>query len=757
MNSAFRRTSLSKQTAVSSVPMAENANAVELKQKTGMENNGFVSDQGYDGKLINGKEKPESRRNSQRDNDSHIHAIAMENNGFVSDQGYDGKEINVEVKPESRRNSQGENDSHIHATKIKVPLSEDILPLKPYAGMPKEVLLQFSNQACYRITREILFWLIIAATVVIVGATIAIIALSPKCLDWWQSSPIYQVYPKSFKDSNNDGSGDLKGIQEKIDHFVYLDVKTVWIAPFYTSSLKDFRYAVDDFRDVDSTFGTMADFENMISGLHDKGIKLIIDLIPNHTSKEHNWFQLSRKRTGKYTDYYIWHDCVQDGDQVIPPNNWVSVYGNSSWEYDNIRDQCYFHQFRKEQPDLNFYNPDVQEEIISIIKFWLEKGVDGFTIDGAKFLLEATHFRDEPLVNKMNTSVNVSTYDELFHDYTTTQVGLHDIIRNFRQAMNQYSREPGRYRFMGAESNDQMEVEKTMLYYGNSFIQEADFPLNFYMLDLNKDDISGNSVFTIIDLWMKNMPKGMWPHWMVGSPSNSRIASRVGREYVNAINMLLLTLPGTPTTYYGEELGMEDGSAEGNDLSGDYDTTKYPEKTPMLWDSSANAGFSGANKTWLPVHQKYEELNVEAQKKEKYSTLNLYRELNMLRTKELPLHRGWLCYAWNDSNVFAYVRELDGLQKVFMIVLNFGSGSTINVRETVPNIPAQAKVRLSTVAANVGKSMYTDNIKTERGEGVILEYKTSKPVHLMDSFKEKCFISEKACYSSAFDLLYKNC
>ncbi|KAM9317461.1 amino acid transporter heavy chain SLC3A1 [Gastrophryne carolinensis] len=685
--------------------MTEEVTSVELKQKSGLENNGFVAD-------------------------------------------HDG-----EAESTSRRNSQVEDSSYA----IKLNEIDNGLPLKPYAGMPKEVLLHFSNQTCYKVTREILFWLIIVAALAIVAATIAIIALSPKCLDWWQSSPIYQVYPKSFRDSDNDGSGDLKGVQEKIDHFVYLDVKTVWVAPFYASSLKDYRYAVDDFREVDSSFGTMADFESMISALHDKGIKLIIDLIPNHTSNKHNWFELSRNQAEKYTDYYIWHNCTLVGDQVIPPNNWVSVFGNSAWEYDSVRKQCYFHQFRKEQPDLNFHNPEVQKEILDIMKFWLEKGVDGFTVDAPKFLLEAEHLRDEPQVNKSQEPNTVVTYSDLYHDYTTTQVGMHDILRDFRQSMNKYSREPGRYRFMGTESNDQHTVAKTMLYYGNSFIEEADFPLNFYLLDLKS--LSGSSIFDVVDLWMKSMPKGKWPHWTVGNPSYSRVASRVGKDYVNVLNMLLLTLPGTPTTYYGEELGMIDnpGLNSNSYPSAEFNPAEYPEKTPMQWDPSANAGFNGGNQTWLPVNQDYKELNVEVQKKQPDSTLNLYRDIVKLRKGELPIHRGWLCYAYNDANIFAYVRELDGLNKVFMVLLNFGAGTSVNIKAHVPDLPAQAKIRLSTISANNGKTVNTDNISTERGEGLILEYKTNKPLHKAEAFKDKCYISEKACYSSALNLLYKNC
>ncbi|OCT77652.1 hypothetical protein XELAEV_18028744mg [Xenopus laevis] len=519
----------------------------------------------------------------------------------------------------------------------------------------KDVLLQFSNQPCYRIARNTIFRLIVIATLAFIAATI-------------------MVYPKSFKDSNNDGSGDLKGVQEKIDHFLYLDIKNIWVAPFYKSSLKDFNYAVDEFMEVDPTLGTMADFESMIAAMHDKG-----------------------------------------GGQVVPPNNWhvlVSFYGNSAWEYDDARKQCYLHQFKKEQPDLNFNNPDVNEGFLNITKFWLEKGVDGFTINSVKFLLEADHIRDEHQVNKLQNPDTISNYSELFHDYTTTQVGMHDIIPNFRQTINKYSREPGRYRCMGTESNDQAAVDKIMLYYGNSFMQEADFPLNSYLFDLNKGNFDGASVFSMVDLWMKATPSGKWPNWM--------------------------------------ELGMEDGSPQVN-------TDNSQEYNPKRWDSSFNAVFSGANKTWLSVNPDYMAVNVETQKNEQHSTLNLYRELNNLRNKEVPLHRGWLCYTWIDSDVFAYVRELDGLNKVFMMVLNFGRATTINMRQAVPDLPGEAKIRLSTEGSRVGKAVSTDSIQTQPGEGLILEYKTNKPVHVKDTFKDKCFIYEKACYTSTFDLLYNRC
>ncbi|NXT22421.1 SLC31 protein, partial [Syrrhaptes paradoxus] len=667
----------------------------------------------------------------------------VENNGFVQNEAFDDKETNTSSQEEMPK-----------ACAVGVdPTAMEELALKPYAGMPKEVLLKFSSQARYRVTREILFWLIIAAAVVLVCATIVIIALSPKCLDWWQASPIYQICPRSFKDSNMDGNGDLKGIQAKLDHITYLNIKTIWITSFYKSPLKDLGYGAEDFYEIDPMFGSMRDFENLLAAIHDRGLKVIMDLIPNHTSDKHRWFQLSRNRTGKYTDYYIWQDCVQADGSVTPPNNWVSVFGHSSWQFDSVRRQCYLHQFGKEQPDLNFRNLDVQQEMHDIIKFWLGKGIDGFSFSAVKFLLEATHLRDEPQVNKLHNPESIRAYSQLYHDYTTTQVGMHDIIRSFRQTMNQFSNEPGRYRFMGSDGED--DIEATMMYYGTTFIQEADFPFNFNLI--NMINLSGNSIFEAVNLWMKNMPAGKWPNWAVGSPRAARISSRIGKKYVNVINMLLLTLPGTPVTYYGEEIGMQNIISEHvSEERINSDPVTFPQKSPMQWDGKVNAGFTEGNSSWLPVNSDYQTVNVEIQMTQSNSTLNLYRELTLLRN-ELPIYRGWMCYIWNDSNVFVYVRELDGLDRVFMMVLNFGQEFTIDLKAIVPSLPSEAVIRLSTNFSKAGKAVNTKLIKTEMGEGLVLEYKTAKPVHTMEAFQRNCFVAEKACYSSAFNLLYVGC
>ncbi|XP_027721408.1 neutral and basic amino acid transport protein rBAT [Vombatus ursinus] len=675
--------------------------------------------------------KDESKKDSVR-----MNTKGHTNNGFVQNEAV------------TERETDGSNQADPLKTST-IDIQEPD-PIKPYAGMPKEVLLLYSSQARYKVPREILFWLIVVSVVVLISSTIAIIILSPKCLDWWQVSPIYQIYPRSFKDSNQDGNGDLKGIQEKLDHIINLNIKSVWITSFYKSSIKDFRYGVEDFREIDPIFGTMREFENLVAAIHDKGLKLIMDFIPNHTSDKHIWFQLSRNRTGKYTDYYIWHNCTHINGITTPPNNWLSVYGNSSWQYDEVRNQCYFHQFMKEQPDLNFRNTDVQEEIKEIIQFWLAKGVDGFSFDAVKFLLEATHLRNEPQVQK-NLDI-VTNYSELYHDYTTTQVGMHDILRSFRQTMDQYSTEPGRYRFMGTDPSDQEGIEETMMYYGKPFVQEADFPFNYYLTEMNT--LSGTKVFEVVASWMKNMPEGKWPNWMIGGPDTTRLTSRFGKDYVNVMNMLVLTLPGTPITYYGEEIGMEDILA--TSITGSYDTSLL-SKSPMQWDNSSNAGFSKGNQTWLPTNTDYQVLNVDVQKNQATSPLKLYQELSSLRLTDLLLSRGWLCYIWDDANVLVYMRELDGLDRVFTIVLNFGETTEVNLQGLSIGLPEKASIKLSTTFTNQGQTVATAAVRTEKGEGLILEHRMPTLLHHQEAFKDKCLVSSKACYSSFLNILYNSC
>uniref|UniRef100_A0AAY4D2M0 Amino acid transporter heavy chain SLC3A1 n=1 Tax=Denticeps clupeoides TaxID=299321 RepID=A0AAY4D2M0_9TELE len=625
--------------------------------------------------------------------------------------------------------------------------------IQPYAGMPREVLLIYSHRARYRLPRELIFWLIIACTLALVALTVTVVALSPRCLSWWQSSPVYQVYPRSFRDGDGDGVGDLRGIREKLDHFQYLNIKAIWISPFYTSPMKDFGYDVEDFRDVDPIFGTMQDFEDLLTAMHEKGLKMIMDFIPNHTSDKHPWFQKSRENVEPYSNYYVWTNCSIDK----PPNNWVSVFGNSSWTYDPLRKQCYLHQFLKEQPDLNFHNPDVKREMTDIIHFWLEKGVDGFRMDAVKHMLEAQHLRNEPQVDPEQPPETVDTEFELHHDYTYTQVGMHDILRGFRVVMDTYSREPGRYRFMVTESYDYEEIDKTMMYYSTDFIKEGDFPFNFYLLDLPQG-LSGTRAHELVDLWMSNMPKGKWPNWVVGNHDKPRMSSSAGKEYIRAINMLMLTLPGTPTTYYGEEIGMENVHINISDIQDPFgkfnpNSSRDPQRSPMQWSSGLNAGFSeNQTGTWLPIHPDYLTVNVEVRLMLLSLVLEQYRRLSHLRESELALHRGWMCYIWKDTNVFAYLREMDGLRRAYLVLLNFGEAAKTDLA-FIKELPSDLTVHTSTIPVNNGKRYSKSDIPTGKGEGLVLEFSSYQRFH--PGHKSECYISEPACYLGALNILYQ--
>ncbi|XP_075902332.1 amino acid transporter heavy chain SLC3A1 [Nelusetta ayraudi] len=628
--------------------------------------------------------------------------------------------------------------------------------VRPYAGMPKEVVLLYSSQARYRLPREILFWLTVLCTLALVALTITVIVLSPRCLSWWQVSPVYQVYPSSFKDSDGDGVGDLKGVLEKLDHFQYLNIKSVWVGPVYRSPMKDFGYDVEDFRDINPLYGTMQDFEDLLAEMHNRGLKLIMDFIPNHTSDRHLWFNLSRSGDPHYKDYYIWADCQGAASK---PNNWLSVYGNSSWTYDELRGQCYLHQFLKEQPDLNLRSPRVRKEMLNILHFWLGKGVDGFRVGAAKHLLEAAHLRDEPQVDPGRAPESVMSEWDLHHDFTTSQLGLHELLREWRAEMDTYSREPGRYRVMVSESYDQQEVEKTMMYYSTPLVKESDFPFNFYLLDLPQNH-SGLWLHSLVDLWMANMPGGLWANWVVGNHDKPRIASAAGATYVRLVNMLLLTLPGTPTTYYGEEIGMENIDVTEDqilDPMGKLNASagRDPQRSPMQWSQEVHAGFSSQanSSTWLPVHPDYKQVNVELQKQDEGSVLQQYRFLSELRQSELALQRGWFCYVHADASVFAYVRELDGLDRAFLVLLNFGREAAITDLSSVAELPERLTVLVGTDRGRDGATLQKSSVATRAGEGLVMHYSTTARFH--PNHQQRCYVSEKACFLKVINILYK--
>ncbi len=479
---------------------------------------------------------------------------------------------------------------------------------------------------------------------------------------WWQNGIIYQVYPRSFQDSDNDGVGDLKGIMQRLDYLQWLGVDAVWVSPVYPSPMADFGYDISDYTGIHPLFGTMQDFDAMLQEIHRRGMKLILDLVPNHTSDQHPWFLESRSsKDNPKRDWYIWEDAKPDGSE---PNNWLSVFGGSGWEWDEKTEQYYYHAFLKEQPDLNWRNPEVQEAMFDVMRFWLDKGVDGFRVDVMWHMVKDKQLRDNP--RNPDYKPEMATYEKLLPAYSTDQPEVHDIVQQMRQVTDKYNE-----RVIIGEIY--LPIQRLVTYYGPNN-NGAHLPFNFMLLNLPWD---ARTIAAHIDEYEGALPVGGWPNWVLGNHDKSRIGSRIGLEQARMAAMLLLTLRGTPTLYYGDELGMtnvdipEDQiqDPQGLNMPG-LNLSRDPERTPMQWSDKENAGFTTAE-PWLPLSDNYKQVNVEAQKKERESMLQLYKKLIELRRSEKALSIGDYQPVHTQGDVLAFKRIHD--EEQFLIALNLGN------------------------------------------------------------------------------------
>ena len=530
---------------------------------------------------------------------------------------------------------------------------------------------------------------------------------------WWQKGIIYQIYPRSYQDSNNDGIGDLPGIRQRLDHLQSLNIDAVWLSPIYPSPMHDFGYDVANYVGINPLFGTMADFDALLADVHARGLKLIIDLVPNHTSDEHAWFQESRSsRTNPKRDWYIWRDPAPDGG---PPNNWLSFFGGPAWTFDEATGQYYLHQFVTQQPELNYRHPDVLPAMLDVMRFWLDKGVDGFRVDVIWLMMKDAQFRDEPPNPDWN---GIELYNKLSHIYTQNLPEVHELIRQMRAVLDEYDE-----RMMVGEIY--LPYDQLMLYYGRSF-DECHMPFNFHLIQA---EWQAQKIRQLVNSYEAALPAGATPNWVLGNHDQHRIATRVGVDQARVANMLLLTLRGTPTSYYGEEIGMVDGHIPPEFIQDPpavnqpeiaHIIGRDPERTPMQWDDSVHAGFTGETAVpWLPVADNYKTVNVAAQNDDPTSMLSFYRALTALRRAEPALHVGsYRDVEANNENVLAYVRErVDEDGRSFLIVLNF-SGQTQEV-----NITDAGDAATITLATDMQrKGMVTlSSLTLAPNEGLILQ------------------------------------
>src|SRR3984893_4546315 len=479
---------------------------------------------------------------------------------------------------------------------------------------------------------------------------------------WWRHGVFYQIYPRSFQDSNADGVGDLKGIIDRLPHLQSLGIDAIWLSPIFPSPMADFGYDIADYTGIDPLFGTMEDFDALVEAAHVAGLKVILDLVPNHTSDQHPWFIESRKsRDNPKRDWYIWRDPAADGR---PPNNWLSEFGGSAWRYDAATRQYYYHAFLAQQPDLNWRNPAIREAIFEVMRFWLRRGVDGFRVDVIWHLIKDAEFRDNP--PNPHYREGRPPHEKILTQYSTDQPEVHEVIAQMRRVVDAFG---GRVLI----GEIYLPLHRLVAYYGND-LTGAQMPFNFALLSTLW---SARSIEKIIADYERALPAGAWPNWVLGNHDRPRVASRVGAEQARIAAMLLLTLRGTPTLYYGDEIGMRQVAIAPDQVRDPFEKNvpgigvgRDGCRTPVQWNATARAGLSTST-PWLPLSDDFAHENVVNLEADGRSILHLYKALITLR-KELPaLQSGDYVPIAAEGDLLLYRRQSEAASVV--ITLNLGA------------------------------------------------------------------------------------
>jgi alpha-glucosidase len=519
---------------------------------------------------------------------------------------------------------------------------------------------------------------------------------------WWRHAIIYEVYPRSFADANGDGIGDLRGLCDRIRYLTNLGVTAIWIAPIFPSPMADFGYDVADYSGVDPVFGSLGDLDAVVAAAHACGIRVILDFVPNHTSECHPWFLASRSsRVDPKRDWYLWRDPKPDGS---PPTNWRSQFGGSAWEWDEPTRQYYLHSFLREQPDLNWRNPAVRTAMYDVLRFWLARGIDGFRVDVLWLLIKDDHYRDNP-PNPL-WKIGESSHEALIPQYTSDRPEVQQIVEEMRAVLDAF----GDRVFIG---EIYLPVERLVAYYGTG-LRGAQLPFNFALL---QTPWNAGAIGARMREYQNALPEGAWPNWVLGNHDRPRIASRVGFAQARVAAMLLLTLRGTPTLYYGDELGMTDVAIAPNEVRDPAELRqpgigmgRDPERTPLPWDPSPNAGFTTGT-PWLPLGD-HANINVATQDADEASMLTLYRKLIALRQSTPALLDGSLEAVAAYNNVLIYERHLES--KSVTIALNLSSESA--------QLPTPAcRIVLSTEPNRATGTHLESNPRIKPNEGLILE------------------------------------
>ncbi|XP_077298315.1 maltase A1-like [Arctopsyche grandis] len=514
--------------------------------------------------------------------------------------------------------------------------------------------------------------------------------------DWWETMQLYQIYPRSFLDSDGDGIGDLKGIPERLSYFDDIGVNAVWLSPIFVSPMKDFGYDISDFYKIAEEYGTIDDLKRILTEAKKLDIKILLDFVPNHSSDQCEWFQKSIRKEPGFENFYVWHPGRENpaGGRRLPPSNWVSVFRNSAWTWHPVRQEYYLHQFLPEQPDLNYRDPNVVAEMKNVLRFWLSVGVDGFRVDAIPHLVEVDvdatgNYPDEPLSGATDDE---NDYSYLEHIHTREREETFSMVYDWRKTLDDYASETqtsSKVLLMEAMS----DVDIVMQYYGNATHEGAHFPFNFLLAFLNKE-AKANKLKQSIDEWFSKIPEGRVTNWVAGNHDQPRLATRYGPERSDGVVMMAMLLPGVSVTYQGEEIGMENfylsyedtqdpqACKDGPDM---YNiTSRDPARTPFQWNTTKNSGFSDADKTWLPVADNYLTLNLDSQLKAPASAYKMYEALAQLRRTEAIQNGSFQIEALNDD-VLVFTRT-SGFETYVVVINTDKDNLTVNLRSKFPNL-----------------------------------------------------------------------
>lgn len=526
--------------------------------------------------------------------------------------------------------------------------------------------------------------------------------------NWPLGSIIYQIYPRSFKDSNGDGVGDLAGILGKVDYLAELGVNAVWLSPIYPSPQADFGYDISDFTDIDPMFGTLSDFDRLVSALHERGIKVMMDYVPNHTSSLHPWFLESRSSLDNpKRDWYVWADGKEDGS---PPNNWLSNFGGSAWTFDHMTHQYYYHAFAKEQPDLNWRNPNVVNAMLDVLRFWLERGVDGFRVDAVYFLFEDPKLTDES-PNPNWVLGTHSEHDSLIHDKTFELPETLAMMKQFTQVLQEYED-----KFMVTEVYAGL-AQLIQMYQTIGWRWYTPFNFSFITLpwkaELHK---------AFIDEYDKALGDLYLPSYVLGNHDKHRVATRIGKIQARVAATALFTLRGLPFVYYGDEIGMTDTPIPLAMVKDTYEITspglglgRDPERTPMQWNDAENAGFT-TGAPWLPVNENKTTVNVTKEEQDPQSMLSLYKLLIKLKKHHPALRDGtYIPVDAKVENIFAFERQT-ATEKV-LVLLNFDDKD----KKITLDVPEGTVLCSASMSLQEGEKITLSDYTLKGNEGLVLQ------------------------------------